>query len=253
MLTPMAPIARTDTTVLALPADCRRWLSTTGTDRRHAVIEQTIPVDLQWWDDSVAAFGVPGGPLQREGVGGGRIELSRGQVFAAAADLSEPAAVWRLLWLSMAWGTGSRRRQVHRRMRAAAADPHRYVEALTNAAELSRTDPEKAYALLYPGDRTLIPFLGPAFFTKFLYFAGAGAPTHPSLILDSRVATALHRAGWTSLGTRGGWPAQTYRRYTELLGRWAAGRTSSRSTGEDRVPMCSSAGCSTTARPGSTR
>lgn len=221
MLTPMAPIARTDTTVLALPADCRRWLSTTGTDRRHAVIEQAIPVDLQWWDDSVATFGVPGGPLQREGVGVGRIELSRGQVFAAAADLSEPAAVWRLLWLSMAWGTGSRRRQVHRRMRAAAADPHRYVEALTSAAELSRTDPEKTYALLYPGNRTLIPFLGPAFFTKFLYFAGAGAPTHPSLILDSRVATALHRAGWTSLGTRGGWPAQTYRRYTALLARWA--------------------------------
>ncbi|MBC2590391.1 hypothetical protein NPA35_00670 [Rhodococcus aetherivorans] len=106
-------------------------------------------------------------------------------------------------------------------MRAAAADADRYAEALTTAAGLSRTDPEKTYALLYPGNRTLIPFLGPAFFTKFLYFAGAGAPTQPSLILDSRVATALHRAGWTSLGTRGGWPAQTYRRYTALLARWA--------------------------------
>ncbi|MGW4018268.1 8-oxoguanine DNA glycosylase OGG fold protein [Rhodococcus ruber] len=185
----MAPTARTDTTVLALLADCRRWLSTAGADRRHAVLEQAIPVDLQWWDDSAATFGVPGGPLQREGVGVGRVALSRGQVFAAAADLSEPA-VWRLLWLSMAWGTGSRRRQVHRRMRAAAADPDRCTEALRAAAELSRTDPEKAYALLYPGNRTLIPFLGPAFFTKFLYFAGSGAPAHPSLILDTRVTRA---------------------------------------------------------------
>ncbi|WAL49798.1 hypothetical protein OQN32_28605 (plasmid) [Rhodococcus pyridinivorans] len=128
--------------------------------------------------------------------------------------------MWRLLWLSMAWGTGSRRRLVHRRMRTVAAEPHRYVEVLAKAADCSRTDPGTTYALLYPGNRTRIPFLRPAFFTKLLYFAGTGNPDHPSLILDSRVATALHHAGWTSLRSGGRWPADTYQRYTELLARW---------------------------------
>jgi ABC-type transport system substrate-binding protein len=58
-----------------------------------------------------------------------------------------------------------------------------------------------------------IAHLGPALFTKYLYFAGAGAPDHPSLILDSRVAVALVDIRWTSLRPETGWPAETYQRY----------------------------------------
>lgn len=223
----MARTARTDTAVLALPETCRTWLGTDAADRSCAVHEQTIAVDLRWWNTALSESGAPGGPLQIDNTQSEQVLLSRRQAFTAAADLSTSQAVWRLLWLSMAWGTGSRRRLVHRRMRTVAAEPHRYVEVLAKAADCSRTDPGTACALLYPDNRTRIPFLGPAFFTKFLYFAGAGNPDHPSLILDSRVATALHHAGWTSLRSGGRWPADTYQRYTELLARWATEQSAS--------------------------
>ena len=66
-------------------------------------------------------------------------------------------------------------------------------DLLAEAAAASRTDPMSAYDLLYPGGRTRLKFLGPAFFTKFLYFAGGGLPAHPCLIIDERTASALER------------------------------------------------------------
>lgn len=88
------------------------------------------------------------------------------------------------------------------------------------AARTARTDPAAAYTLIYPGGGTLVASLGPAFLTKFLYFAGHGAAGHPCQILDSRVASALAKAGWASLGPHGGWPPATYQRYCDLLARW---------------------------------
>ncbi|WP_120285293.1 hypothetical protein [Rhodococcus rhodochrous] len=80
---------------------------------------------------------------------------------------------------------------------------------------------QSAYDTLYPRGAPAIAHLGPAFFTKYLYFSGAGAPDHPSLILDSRVAATLVDIGWTSLHPETGWPAETYERYCSLLARWA--------------------------------
>ncbi len=75
--------------------------------------------------------------------------------------------------------------------------------------------------MLYPRHRGAIPQLGPAFFTKYLYFAGGGDPNHPCTILDINVARALHETcGWTSLPIEGGWHADTYERYCNLLGMW---------------------------------
>jgi hypothetical protein len=93
---------------------------------------------------------------------------------------------------------------------------------LIRAAALSRSDPEQAYNTLFPHDRTAISYLGPAFFTKYLYFAGAGDAEHPCLILDSRVASALVRPpiNWDSLSPNGNWPAPTYSRYLALIQRW---------------------------------
>jgi hypothetical protein len=92
---------------------------------------------------------------------------------------------------------------------------------LADAAGLARRDPEEGYDLLHSrGNR--IYGLGPAFSTKVLYFAGAGAVEHPCLILDARVARRLRRdCGWTSLAGTTGWPTATYGRYVRLLRRWA--------------------------------
>ena len=76
----------------------------------------------------------------------------------------------------------------------------------------------------------MIPALGPAFFTKFLYFAGKGRGTTPCLILDARVASSLYEAGWTDLphsARKNGysfsynWYTDTYVSYCELLQGWA--------------------------------
>ncbi|RFZ63006.1 hypothetical protein DE4576_04945 [Mycobacterium marinum] len=64
------------------------------------------------------------------------------------------------------------------------------------------------------------PNLGPAFFTKYLYFAGGGQPQHPCAILDANVALALQKTcGWTSLPLKG-WLASAYQRYATLLQMW---------------------------------
>ncbi|WP_424307558.1 hypothetical protein [Gordonia sp. (in: high G+C Gram-positive bacteria)] len=94
------------------------------------------------------------------------------------------------------------------------SSPHLSFEA--------RRDPLAAYSLLRPGRRNAIRYLGPAFFTKFLYFAGGGDPHHRSLILDSRVASTLRTHGWDSLRAGGNRPAATYSRYTELIARWSS-------------------------------
>ena len=112
-------------------------------------------------------------------------------------------------------------RQVLNRIDSIAGDPSAAALTLRSAAQLSHSDTESAYNTLYPRAVPAIAHLGPAFFTKYLYFAGAGAPDHASLILDSRVAAALVDIGWTSLHPEGGWPAETYGRYCALFARWA--------------------------------
>ena len=73
---------------------------------------------------------------------------------------------------------------------------------------------------LYPNNKTALSDLGPAFFTKYLYFAGAGSAVHRCSILDENVAMSLHRTcGWASLPTTN-WLATAYERYALLLDRW---------------------------------
>lgn len=123
---------------------------------------------------------------------------------------------------------------------------YRYLENIKNALDapepldsvlksvtgaLDRGDLEAAYgAFLTPRGGTTVKGLGPAFFTKVLYFAGAsrrrtGCP--PPLILDALVARALSWLLGTfhlyvDLGTAG-WSAygQGYVRYVESMTRWA--------------------------------
>jgi hypothetical protein len=62
----------------------------------------------------------------------------------------------------------------------------------------------------------LLKYLGPAFFTKYLYFAGGGAATRPCVILDRVVAANLRARGWDGLRSAS-WSAVTYVQYCELL------------------------------------
>lgn len=149
--------------------------------------------------------------------------IRRADIFALADQAAEtPSAALTLLWNSLAWGSGSKRRNNKARIASVARDREGAAALLQRAARLSRTQPHAAYGLLYPDNRTAIPELGPAFFTKYLYFAGGGAAGHPCCILDENVALALHTTcGWRSLPTKN-WLDSAYGRYAELLARWVS-------------------------------
>jgi hypothetical protein len=189
-------------------------------DRVVDVAGQRIAVNATWWDRRLRELGLPGGPLRVDGDNGGH-SLTREGVWSLAVDAetSDEGAL-RLLWHVLAWGLGRRTRLCRMRTDAVMVDVPAAAAMLRRAAELSRSDPEGAYDHLHRRGTGRLRGLGPAFGTKYLYFAGGGASAHRSFILDQRCASALKKHGWTAL--RGGaWSATTYGAYCRLVDRWA--------------------------------
>ena len=201
----------TDTTQLTPPVGLGVWLA--DADPQDVIVHQAIPINREWWDQELERLGLPSGTIVSD-------RPTRAMVFALAeaAQASAPDAE-RLLWNAVAWGAGKKPRLIRKRIESLAADRTRLSELLRDAAVVSRSNPVDAYALLRPRDNA-IKHLGPAFFTKFLYFAGGGNSDHPCCILDDRVAHSLQTAGWQSLPRRSDWWPSTYGRYMELLTRW---------------------------------
>lgn len=195
------------------------------------VLHHRVDVDRQWWlqrltDEGFAEelFEAPEGCLSREALF--RLGRSAGH---------SPEDARRLLWASLSWGTGMRQRNNRSRIRAIAGDSDGFGKLLAEAALLSRGGaPAEAYRLLRPF-RNSVPYLGPPFFTKYLYFAGTRQLEHGCLILDSRVARTLRmHCDWASLIGWYAWPAESYERYVALAHRWA-GAAQKRFGAEDRL------------------
>lgn len=211
-------MALTDPDSSPLPAGLLQHLRRTP---RSTVMAQWIDIPAAWWNGHLAARALPGGPVEADE---GTTVLTRAAVFALAAQArEEPVPALRLLWHSLAWGAGHRLRLCDKRLDAVAAmGPDTAGALLVAAARLAVTDARGAYQRLNPGGRPAIAYLGPAFSTKFLYFAGGGTPDHPCSILDSRVTFALHHNGWDSLPPHSTkWPPATYERYLQFARRWA--------------------------------
>ncbi len=170
---------------------------------------------------------------------GGGLLLTRGDLFEMGRAASRPGAtdddVCTLLWNTLAWGTGKNQRGNTSRIRSLTNAPEGEgrIHILRTAAQAAAAgNPRLAYSTLIRRGGGVIPGLGPAFFTKFLYFASEDAPASESaagtrcLILDARVASSLAAAGWTSLPHRGSsysanWYTDTYVSYCDLLARCA--------------------------------
>lgn len=208
----MAFMTATDLADINLPTNVVAELR--ATDHAQWIDGHTIAVGRQWWTAALTEQGLDDTILSET--------ISRADIFAIADPaLDDPAAALTLLWNALAWGSGAKRRNNKTRIATVARNPEAAGALLQRAAQISRTDPLAAYDLLYPNNKTAISDLGPAFFTKYLYFAGAGDAGHRCCILDENVAVSLNRTcGWTSLPSKG-WLATGYERYALLLDRWS--------------------------------
>lgn len=129
----------------------------------------------------------------RKGISINADVLSRVDLFALAGKTrSAEQPDWvTFLWHVLAWGVAGELRNAPTVVASAADQEGREQlnDLLGHTADLSfHGDIAGAYRAIYKQ----VPRLGPAFFTKFLYFTGDPASTQPRcLILDSRVASAL--------------------------------------------------------------
>ncbi|MHA3019659.1 8-oxoguanine DNA glycosylase OGG fold protein [Mycobacterium sp. BMJ-28] len=205
-------MAATDLADIHLPASAVIELQ--ATDPTRWIHGHGFPVNRQWWTVELTKHGLDDTILGDS--------ISRSDLFNIAQPaLDDPAAALTLLWNSLAWGSGDSQRNNKARIASIAADPDSAAALLQEAARLSRTDPRAAYDLLRPKNKTAISDLGPAFFTKYLYFAGGGRGDHRSCILDRNVAASLNRTcSWATLPIEGAWLASAYERYALLLDRW---------------------------------
>lgn len=203
------------------PRELIAWLE--GTTRQQSVLEHTVVVGLDWWNDTHQHL--PGLPVQAAEATTGERPLSRQEIFAVADDATSDetgTAALRLLWYALAWGTGTRQRGNAKRITAITADLPRHGALLRHAAETSRTDAIAAFRLLRP-NRNAISYLGPNFSTKYLYFAGGGSIEHPCVIVDGRVRATLHRVTQDPrFASKSQYGATDYQAALEQLGAWAS-------------------------------
>ncbi|TDK26612.1 hypothetical protein E2F48_05335 [Arthrobacter crusticola] len=189
---------------------------------QDAVLGHVVTVDGERWRKALAARRLPtvAGKLAHDG----RTTVTRQEVFDLGDQTPSLEGAFQLLYYSLAWGLGPRASRLNQRLDGLAAHQDRAGELLISAwtSVKNGAPTEDSYGLLTT-DRGAgrIPWFGPAFSTKFLYFA-QGSVTQPrTLILDQVVSRNLHADVWPKGPTAAWWP-ETYQRYCTLLANWAA-------------------------------
>ncbi|MGW2074940.1 8-oxoguanine DNA glycosylase OGG fold protein [Streptomyces sp. NPDC001953] len=144
--------------------------------------------------------------------------VDRRKVFSIVREADTVEGRRRLLVAALVWGTGTKARSVERRAQIFRHSPGTDIDARLDAAleALQERGAIEAYWALNNDQH--IRYLGAAFFTKVLYFAGHESPAGPyrPVILDSVVSQALKDlkavdADWPE----NGWTTDQYRQYLE--------------------------------------
>ncbi|WP_236735182.1 hypothetical protein [Mycolicibacterium peregrinum] len=143
--------------------------------------------------------------------------LSRTDVFRIAATESEHRELHTAV-AAYVWGLGKNAYSIGRLVRAFTTNADTVEDNLRKAAStLISEGAVAAYESMLRGGSAQTKFMGPAYFTKFLFFIGYQNPEVTGLrplILDKRVATALRSRG--VFGPKAGdadWPSNLYERY----------------------------------------
>ncbi|WP_141279806.1 8-oxoguanine DNA glycosylase OGG fold protein [Pseudonocardia hydrocarbonoxydans] len=167
--------------------------------------------------------------------------LRRNDVFAVADAWRAGQSTARQLTLAvLLWGFGGTSYGPHRTRRILAADPEglRLEAALAPLRDRLDVDDLRAvYVSMRRGQPQHVRGLGPAFFTKLIYFAGyrRSAGGVQPLILDKRVASRLPADAGPARRRDGGWPSSEWVTYL----RWAAEQAGRATFGDEpeRVEM----------------
>lgn len=208
----------------AAPAPLIEWLRTRTRD--EAIINHKVFVNLDWWNRQPETVNHPVRGTADDGsvTTKGKAWISRGDLFKIAEqpNSGDPLP---LLWSAVAWGTGTRHRLNLKRIDAVYQDLPRAEGILRSAYKDASKSARDGYTSLRgPRNTNAFKFLGPAFFTKVLYFAGGGNPAHPCLIVDERVLATL-RAGTDADDKRFnysyGYPVSTYDSAVNIMQEWA--------------------------------
>lgn len=185
-----------------------------------AVMSHAVSVDSDRWERVLTSRGLP--PAQGKLAGSGRISLTRKAVFDFGDRIPTVENAFQLFYYSLAWGLGTRAPRLHQRLDGLAANQEKAGQLLMSAWTLVQEGApiREAYGTLAT-DRGAgrIPWFGPAFSTKFLYFAQGSMLKPRHVILDQVVSRNLRRDAWPEAPTAGWWP-ETYERYCGLLERW---------------------------------
>ncbi|MCT1806254.1 8-oxoguanine DNA glycosylase OGG fold protein [Corynebacterium sanguinis] len=141
------------------------------------------------------------------------LSVSRQRLFEFGESIDTPEDAVSFYVAVCSWGTGTDAQQTYRCVQPLhqPGAPGRLLEGLKVAATGSG---EEGYFIFDHSGSAKVKGLGPAFFTKLLYFAAgrpAPADTRHPLILDRRVAAAL---GWTKTS---GWRTSEYSQYLDLV------------------------------------
>lgn len=144
----------------------------------------------------------------------GRITLSRGDLFTLGDKVETARDAVNFYVAVCSWGAGTKARDIYRRI-PTLSEPE-VGEKLLGGIMLAQ-DPNveagEAYRSFWTSEQYRLKGLGPAFFTKLLYFAAGpmDSKTMRHLILDKKVATSI---SWPD---KAWWTPSEYGDYLELI------------------------------------
>lgn len=149
-------------------------------------------------------------------------QITRQDVFDLTKSVTTPREAIQCYVAICAWGAGPRARLVGRRVRVLRENKD-VGGRLLNALDVAREDNAvAAYASFQRGGENRLLHLGPAFWTKILYFGTYDSDTGlRPLILDRYVAKALNDVAGLGWPPTWNWSLKQYFEYLDVAWRWA--------------------------------